>query len=385
MRSVAIVFALMVVAATATSNLAHSSTTKQKIQDLVQDKKWASIIMNLAELHLMAQGPIDTLVSAIQDVIADLEAKQVRSQEEYDQRSSEHDSEVRRLNDEITNALSIIANTEELIANILVPQSEQLNSEIANLNKRVEDDNNHIDSATQERDNAHNEFLQRVDEHNSALEAVSEALGLLNQISEGDASLVQINKSKKSLEKVHAHLKGKSVEAALIEALVSITTEQFSNSESLDKVFELLNQIQENLSQSLIDENNNEEASVKSFNEDMRATKQDIQESLALLAERTQQLEYNQEQISEGNDLIDQKKADQIQFQNDLTAEEESFARATEAYNELVAEYQSESDACNEALDVIQDANLAEYIQGRVDNESGVIDQSVGGRHGLNN
>jgi len=28
--------------------------------------------MNLAELHLMAQGPVDTLVEAIEDVVADL-------------------------------------------------------------------------------------------------------------------------------------------------------------------------------------------------------------------------------------------------------------------------------------------------------------------------
>jgi len=383
MSKIAIVFALMVVASMAVTTSHISSAQEKKINDLVHDKKWASIIMNLAELHLMAQGPIDTLVSAIQDVIADLEAKQERTHAEYDQRTSDHGAEVRRLNDDIRNAITTIANTNEHIDNVLIPQKEQLEEELVNLNQRVEDNQHHIDTATAQRDADHNEFVLRVDEHTSAIEAVSEALELLNSL-EGDDSLVQITKSKKSLEKVHQKLKGKSVEAALVEALVTISTEQFSNHEQLDKVFQLLHQIDENLQTSLTEEQTNEAAALKAFNADIRATQADTQDSLAQIAERTASLSYTEEQIQESRELVEAKTAEEAQLNTDLQSENDSYDRATEAYNSLIEEYTAENDACSEALDVIQNANLADYISGRVNNESGVIDQSVGSRHGLN-
>lgn len=82
--------------------------------------------------------------------------------------------------------------------------------------------------------------------------------------------------------------------------------------------------------------------------------------------------------------MIEQKQADKIVFENELTAENESYERATESYNALIAQYDSELTACQEALDIVENLDLADYIKGRVDNESGVIDQSVGQRYSLN-
>lgn len=41
-------------------------------------------MMNLAELHIQAQGPLDELIDAIEGVIDDLERKTERSHAEYD-------------------------------------------------------------------------------------------------------------------------------------------------------------------------------------------------------------------------------------------------------------------------------------------------------------
>lgn len=93
----------------------------QKLKAIQSDDKWASIVMKMAELHLMAQGPVDTLVDAINEVVADLEEKLEGAHAEYDRRTNEHNQEVRRLTDLIREASSDIANSQELIANILTP------------------------------------------------------------------------------------------------------------------------------------------------------------------------------------------------------------------------------------------------------------------------
>lgn len=53
--------------------------------------------MNLVELHMLAQGPLDQLVNAINDLVDDLNAKLDRAYAEYDQRTTEHNAEVRRI------------------------------------------------------------------------------------------------------------------------------------------------------------------------------------------------------------------------------------------------------------------------------------------------
>lgn len=226
--------------------------------------------MNLAELHLMAKGPIENLVSAIQDVVADLEIKTQNTHVEFDQRTNEHQSETRRLTDQITNTIASIATLTEHIDNILIPQQNQLNEELTQLNQRVEDLNTHIDRITEDRKQSHHEFELRATEHADAIQAVSEALQLLDSIQNGDVSLVQITSAKKSLEKVAFKVKARSVDAALVEALLQTTAEQFSNSENLEKVFQLLIEIRERFHTSETENQANEEKNQADFEADLK-------------------------------------------------------------------------------------------------------------------
>lgn len=129
------------------------------------------------------------------------------------------------MNDQITNTVASIASLTEHIDNILVPQKNQLTEELVELNERVENLNTHIDKITEDRKLSHEEYLLRVQEHSDAITAVSEALQLLDSIENGEVSLVQISSAKKSLEKVANKIKTRSVEAALVEALLQTTTE----------------------------------------------------------------------------------------------------------------------------------------------------------------
>lgn len=80
--------------------------------------------MNLAEMHTLAQGPLDELIVAIQEVISDVEVKTERAHRDFDARTQQHQTDVRRYTDLISEANRNIAETHELIDNILIPQRE---------------------------------------------------------------------------------------------------------------------------------------------------------------------------------------------------------------------------------------------------------------------
>ena len=61
-------------------------------------------MLNLAELHMMAKGPVEELVQAIEDTIVDLQFKREKADAAFVKRTAEHNAEVSRLEAEIANA-----------------------------------------------------------------------------------------------------------------------------------------------------------------------------------------------------------------------------------------------------------------------------------------
>jgi hypothetical protein len=113
MKIVAYLFLFLTITTLAT-DLRRPITSKQveTLNEIIKDKKWASIILKLAELHMMAKGPVDTLVSAIEGVVSDLGVKLESAHNDYALVVSEHEAEVRRINDLIREAELDINNSE---------------------------------------------------------------------------------------------------------------------------------------------------------------------------------------------------------------------------------------------------------------------------------
>jgi uncharacterized coiled-coil protein SlyX len=61
-------------------------------------------------------------LQAINDVIADLQVKLQQADQDFEVRTGQHNNEVKRLNDEITNAQLDISNTETFLRDVLYVQ-----------------------------------------------------------------------------------------------------------------------------------------------------------------------------------------------------------------------------------------------------------------------
>lgn len=77
MKVIAVVCFALLIASSFAVGVHNKMTNAQinKMNSLKNNKSWSSIIMNLAELHMMAQGPLDELIAAVNDVIEDLNVK----------------------------------------------------------------------------------------------------------------------------------------------------------------------------------------------------------------------------------------------------------------------------------------------------------------------
>jgi vacuolar-type H+-ATPase subunit I/STV1 len=231
-----------------------TNTQIKKIQNLKAGNTWGSLILSLAEMHTLAEGPIDDLVVAIEAIVSDLEAKLVSAEEEFDERTQSHNAEVRTLTDLINEAERNIADTQALIENVLVPQRNQLTEEIATLYRLIDETKAYITQTTTDRESAHSSFLERVEEHNEGIAAIQEALGVLDQLNE-ETSLIQLKKLHKSVEKIVKHVDGKhSVESAFVKSLLALTSSEFVNNDQVDQVRNLLIKVLGNLETSLTDE-----------------------------------------------------------------------------------------------------------------------------------
>jgi len=97
-RTIAIIVCMLLLSSTlaAASKTRLTNAQEKKIKEL-KDTKLGQIILGLAELHIMSQGPIEDLVEAIEALIEDIDEKIEENDVAYNERSLQNQSEVTRL------------------------------------------------------------------------------------------------------------------------------------------------------------------------------------------------------------------------------------------------------------------------------------------------
>jgi len=129
------------------------------------------------------------LIDAIEKLISDLHTKLDEAKDNFNERTEFHESEVQRLNDEISEAAGDMAHTETFINNVLLVAKASLEEQIETLHSSVDSNNVEMETANEERDTAHSEYEAHVEELTQAVEALDESLELLSQITGPSASL----------------------------------------------------------------------------------------------------------------------------------------------------------------------------------------------------
>lgn len=241
-----------------------------------------------------------------------------------------------------------------------------MEDDIKNLGNMIESTTKYIADTTAQRERDHTEFLSRIQDYNDAIAAVDECLGLVGQLITG-GSFAEVKKARQSLALVQSKLRKSNVENAFVKALLAITANsEFADTGALNKVAELLNKVREQLVTAIATLNGEEEANQKNFEADIKQKNQDLAQYNIDLNDRKKTLENTILNIAAQEAFVVQRNYDLNNFRKELENENTAFEIATKQYEDLVAEFNKELAACQEALDFLSSSEFASYIGERM-------------------
>lgn len=82
-----IIAAFLIVSSLAVTQIPITNAELKRIETLRNSKTWGGFMIKLAELHMLAEGPVDALITGIEEVLADLERKHTAADEAFDKRT----------------------------------------------------------------------------------------------------------------------------------------------------------------------------------------------------------------------------------------------------------------------------------------------------------
>lgn len=342
-----------------------TSAQEKKVKEL-KESKLGHLIFELAELHIMSQGPLEDLIEALEALISDIDEKIEENDVQYNERSLQNQSEVTRLTGEITNAEVQISNTENLLNNILYPTLEELQGKVERLHEEVADNNEYVERITYEREEAHASYEQRVAEHNDALAALDECLEVLSELTGGASlSLIQTKRAKVTLNKAIKSLK-RGVEQTMVKALIQMANSEFADSGALLRVVQAIEDVKEETLNAIELEHVNEATAVEQYESEVAQKESENQALGREINILNGEVEATENRIAEKENYLAIRQQDLANFTAELEAEEAAFEEATEFYENVRAELVREQAVGNDALQIVSNAGFGSSLSGNI-------------------
>jgi len=314
----------------------------------------------MAELHSLAGGAVEDLTNAIEQLVSDLGDRIDELDEEYNERSLFHQSEITRIGSDISDAQISVSSTTNLLENVFYPEKAKLEFTIASNNDSIAENLAYIEKLTFEREAAHEAYLVRVDESNAALSAVDECIEIISSISGGNVSFVQSKQINKAMNKVVESLP-KSADEVMIKILVQLATEEFADQSALLRVLQALNDVKTGIQDDLQEEHDEEARLQEQFEGEVNSRQNEnrgyTKDNLILSGT----LRVTDDRIGEKEAFLAVRQQDLVNSEGELEAENESFEAATENYNDIRSELERETAVANDTLAIVVSAGWKDF------------------------
>ncbi|CAD8181678.1 unnamed protein product [Paramecium pentaurelia] len=339
----------------------HSEEVLAKLRE----SKWASFIVDFAEVELGSGGALTELVEAINQLIDQLEEELDDIHQAYSRRTDEHNRDVTRYEQEIQDADRDIFNGEDFIDNVLIPQKQRFQDALAQLKTNIEENRRILDSETVNRKKQHEQFLSNIAEINEAIGAVDESLGLLSQIT--NPSLVQFKRVQTNLGRIQNSFQNHSSFAPIIKALLELATEQnFTDQGSVQQLVKIFNELRVQFVDTLNQETADESAAETKFAERVAQLEKEFAEFQRAVLIKNSEIAANEQKLGETIVYVGQRKDDRATLQAQLQAENDNYASETDLYNRTVTEYNKEIEISKQALGLLTQPSFEQYVKSKV-------------------
>jgi len=281
--------------------------------------------------------------------------------ENYNERSIQHQIEVTRLEGEITDAEVAIANTQNILDNVLYPTLEQLKNTVESYNNEINENNAYVERITYEREEAHTSYEARVAEHNDALSAIDECLEILGSLGGSSLSLIQVKRVQNSIHAVTKKLK-RGIEETLVKALVSLASSEFADTGAILRVVHALEDVKQGVLDALDLEHTNEKTAVAQFEQEVEERTADNKRITRELNITLGEVDATERRISEKEIFLGIRQGDLANFTSELNSENEAFEEATHFYEDVRAELVREQAVAQDVSGILRNAGFSASI-----------------------
>lgn len=114
--------------------------------------------MELITLHSAVQGPVEELLQAIEELVADLNAALQELEFNFQVRTNEHFSLQTELTQDIQDADADVGRLDDLINNLLVPRRSAIKAKIAQINENINYNRKTLAETTLLREQGHADY-----------------------------------------------------------------------------------------------------------------------------------------------------------------------------------------------------------------------------------
>jgi len=334
----------------------------------VRKNEMTSLILDLAQIHMATEGPIEDLRQALQDLVDETQQALASENSNFAAASENHDREVDSWNALISSANADIASTQSLLEEILRPRKASLEVTIANLEQAIADNIATTAKESQERADAHDVWVHKDAEYATAIDACREALTLLNQLRNQEVSLAQVRSAQNSMKKLQTkvqQLKNNKI-ATFLNVLASIA-QNFSNQEVVVRVISLV----EGLLQNCVDgrqelQDAEDHAANVWANERLPQLEGELASSQASLVANQGSLADTETEISDRESFLETREQDLKTAQEGLDNENANWATAVSTHEEASARLNRELEGAIQANDIISSASFTKYLNRQI-------------------
>jgi len=352
---------------------------------MIDQHKYGNLLLDVVALQVQTGGGIDTIISLIDEIIADLNHEQAQADQDFHKSNDTCNDQTTQLSNDISDAEDKIAEATAELEDNLKPHREQLDKDLAEIDQRIQENRDNRETAIEEREADHEKYYQRAIDFSDAIASCNEALGLLSQLKnnpETATSLLESHAVSKAMETIsarykHMHNGGKF--GPMIDALVELSTSQnFTNQETLAEVIRLI----EELRQEFIDSQREEQE----WEDEAQSNHVAYIESLdsqydTLIAERNNILN----DIIETNTKISTRE-DEVKSETEAKESNEKALAELLAYCATTTNtYETESKSRSDELEILAavrvifvdlNADLEDYMRERVDADFAEAEES---------
>jgi hypothetical protein len=358
------------------STLDINSRNVKRTLSIIDSHKYGNFLLDVVALQVQTGGGIDTIISLIDEIIADLKDEQATAEEQNSNNTELCDRQTEELKADIKDSEDKINEATYELEENLKPHRESLVKDLADLEERLEQNQENKEKAESDRATDHDSFLQRAIDYSDAIASCDEALRLLNQLKnepESASSLLESRAVSKAMETVssrykrmHAH----STFGPMIDALVDLSTSQnFANQETLAECIRLIEELRQELidgqrgEQQWEDEaQSNHDSYISSLDNDYQTMSDEHSQVAIEIVETDEQIASRQDEIETETLARDSNQASLTELEAWCATESSNYEVGSASRNDEL-----EILAAVRVIFVDLNSDMEDYMRERVD------------------